>query len=180
MKFDSLCLLLGAAMVVSHGWAFLQVRSAAAWLKKFPRNQGWGVLLMLLSTGWFEWYLYNEHLSDIDWIKNFLLVAFPAVGIGCCFFVFDFLAVRGLSVFLLLLAGFVLEKGRWSDSPWHDLIALWAYVWIVLAFWLTMAPWRLREWIGWVTASEVRLKLAAVAGIVWGGIVLGLGLTVFR
>lgn len=168
-------------MILSHGWALLQSRAAITWLKRFPRHHGIGVILILISTAWFEYYLFNEKLSDIEGTpKKLLLLAFPAVGIGCCLYVRDFLAVRGLSVFLLLLAGYVLEVGRWHNSPWHDALSVWAYGWIVMAFWLTMAPWRLRDIIGWLTAVESRLKWAAISGIVWGLFVIGLGLTVLR
>lgn len=180
MKLAQLCLVLGAVMIATHGWAFFQLKTATVWLRRLPRNHTAGALLMLVSTAWFEWYLWNEHLSDIDWVKPFLLVAFPAVGVGSCFFVQDFLAARGLAVFLLLLAGYVLEVGRWHASMWHDALSVWAYGWIVMAFWLTMAPWRLRDWIGWATSVESRLKFAALAGVVWGAFVIGLGLTVLR
>jgi hypothetical protein len=180
MKLAQLCLVLGTAMIASHAWVLFQAQAATAWLRRVPRNHGLGVVLILISTAWFEWYLLNENLSDIRWVKPILLIAFPAVGIGSCFFLRDFLAARGLAVFLLLLAGYVLEVGRWHDSMWHDALALWAYGWIIMGFWLTMAPWRLRDWIGWATRVEMRLKLAALAGIVWGAFVIALGLTVLK
>jgi hypothetical protein len=53
-------------------------------------------------------------------------------------------------------------------------------VWVLAALWLSVQPWRLRDWIGWATASEGRLKLAAVSGVVWGLFVIALGFTVLR
>jgi hypothetical protein len=46
--------------------------------------------------------------------------------------------------------------------------------------WLSVSPWRLRDWLAWVTATEGRLKLAAAGGVVWGLFIGGLGLTVFK
>ena len=71
------------------------------------------------------------------------------LGAACCFFAKDFLAVRGLSVVLLMAAFVMCEKARWHDSLWRDAITGWAYVWVLAALWLSVQPWRLRDWIGW-------------------------------
>jgi hypothetical protein len=182
INLSQICLILGIGMIGSHAWALLDAKSTAAWLRRFPRNHLAGVILTLAATAWFEIDVKNENLEDIRWIKPALLVAFPAVGIGCCFYVRDFLAVRGLSLFLLILSAHLCEVARphLGDTLWRDVLIGWAYVWVFFAFWLTLAPWRLRDWIGWLTALEGRLKLAAIAGIVWGGFVIGLGMTVLK
>lgn len=180
MKLSQLSLLLGLGLAASHSLALAQPGATTRWLRRFHRNVPVGVFLMLLGTVWFEWNLMGETLEDIARYKNLLLIFFPIVGVGCCFYATDYLAVRGLSVVLLLLAYVTCETARWHASLWRDALTGWAYVWVLAALWLSVQPWRLRDWLNWLTAAEARLKLAAVAGIVWGLFVAALGLTVLR
>lgn len=180
MTLSQLCFVLSAVMVISHGLAFLKPDAVGRWLQLFPRNVSLGVPLMLLGTAWFGWNLWNETLSDIAPWKNLMLVGFAVVGIGSCVFVKDYLAVRGLSVVLLMAAWFVCEKARPHDSLWRDVLIAWAYVWVFLGLWWSMAPWRLRDWINWWVARPGLLRGAAAAGVAWGVFVAGLGLTALR
>ena len=180
MKLSQLSLILGLGMLLSHGWALLQPGAVTQWLRRFPRNVPIGVFLMLLGTVWFEWNLMSENLEDIAQYKNILLVFFALLGAGCCFYATDYLAVRGLTVVLLLISFITCETARWHPSRWRDALTGWAYLWIFSALWLSVQPWRLRDWINWLTASESRFKLAAIGGLVWGLFVTALGLTVLR
>ena len=180
MKLSQLSLILGLGLVVSHALAFAQPGRAMQWLRRFPRNVPVGVFLMLLGTAWFEWNLMGETLEDIAHYKTLLLVFFPVVGVACCIYVTDYLAVRGLTVVLLLMAYVSCETARWHPSLWRDVITGWAYVWVLSALWLSVQPWRLRDWLNWLTATESRFKLAAVLGLAWGLFVTALGLTVLR
>ena len=71
-------------------------------VRKFPRSLPFGYALMVLGTLWFLWNVRIEPIADFASIKNYMLMAFAAIGIGSCVFVQDFLAVRGLAVVLLL------------------------------------------------------------------------------
>ncbi|MBN8247403.1 MAG: hypothetical protein J0L84_08160 [Verrucomicrobia bacterium] len=175
MTLSQLCLLLATAMIVSHGLALLKPESVGAWLRAFPRNAALGVPLMLLGTAWFEWNLW--HIAP--W-KNLMLAGFALVGIGSCIWVKDYLSVRGLSVVMLMVAWYVCEKARWHESLWRDALIGWAYVWVFLALWWSMSPWRMRDGIQWCLARPGRLRAAAAAGVAWGCFVAGLGLTVLR
>lgn len=177
MNLSNLCLTLGAFMVVSHGWALAMPDAASRWVRHFHRNYAAGVALMLAGAAWLEWNLYNENLQDIARMKPYLLALFPGIGIAACLWAVDFLAVRGLAAFLMMLAWYTLDVSRWHPSLWHDAIGAWAYVWVFSSFWLTLAPWRFRQAAAWLTDKPGRLRLAAVAGIAWGAFVAGLGLT---
>ena len=180
MTLSQLSLALGAAMVFSHGIALAQPDRVGGWLRTFPRNIPIGVVLMLLGTAWFEWNLHQETLADIAPWKNLMQIGFAVVGVGSCIFVRDYLAVRGLCVVMLMAAWYLCELTRWHTSPWRNALTAWAYVWVLLGLWWSMSPWRMRDAIQWVTGSPTLFRLAAVAGLVWGGIVIVLGLTVLR
>jgi hypothetical protein len=149
-------------------------------LRKFPRHLPAGFVLMLLGTAWFIWNVNVEKNSDFAHMKPYMMTGFTVVGVGACFYVQDFLAVRGLSVVLLLLAKLMLDTQRWHESGWRLVIAVWAYVLIVVGIWFTVSPWRCRNWIQWNTANDQRLRVLSAARAAFGLFVLVLGVTAFR
>ena len=92
----------------------------------------------------------------------------------------DFLAVRGLAVFILLLAQLMVDTARWEDTQWRLVITIWAYAMVVAGMWFTISPWKLRDMINWDTANEQRTRLLSGIRVAFGVFVLCLGLTVFR
>ena len=136
---------------------------------------------MLLATGWFLYNLSQESISDFAAYKNVLLAGFAGVGIASCFYVQDFLAVRGLAVVLLLLAKLMVDSGRphLSETPFVLVIQTWAYVLVVAGIWFTISPWRLRNLLEWGTANEARIKVGCGIRLAFGLFVAILGLTKF-
>jgi hypothetical protein len=135
---------------------------------------------MLLATGWFVWNLKQENISDFAAWKPFMLVGFGAVGVLACFFVKDFLAVRGLAILMLLLAKVALDIQRWADTDWKNVITVLAYVWVTAGVVLTVSPWWLRDWIHWLTATERRVRVTCGLRLVLALGLMVLGLTVYR
>jgi hypothetical protein len=109
-----------------------------------------------------------------------MLTGFGALGLLSCIYVRDYLAVRGLSVVLLLLAWVTLNHTRWADSPWRLVLVVWAYTWVVAGMWFTVSPFRLRDLIHWTTASDQRLRVSSVMQLALGVLVLVLGATALR
>src|SRR5262245_51365950 len=115
MTLSSLCVVLGIGYALPNIYGFFQPQRFAAWLRQFPRNLAWGVALILLATAWFEWNLYQENISDFAAWKPALQLLFALTGIGCCFYLQDFLAVRALAVLMLLLAKWMLDRQIWHE-----------------------------------------------------------------
>ncbi|MFO1500274.1 MAG: hypothetical protein U1G07_18115 [Verrucomicrobiota bacterium] len=180
MRLSTLAVALGLIMALPQIYGLAKPSAFALALRKFPRSQVWGFLLMGLGTAWFLWNLSHESISDFAAYKNIMLLGFGAVGVLTCIFVQDFLAVRGLAVVLLLLAKLMLDTARWHDSSWRLVISTLAYVWILAGMWFTVSPWRLRDLIQWSTASEQRIRYTSAVRLAIGALVLVLGLTVFR
>jgi hypothetical protein len=151
-------------------------------LREFPRSIAWGWFLMLLGTAWFVFNVSQEKIADFESYKKILLGFFAAVGIASCIFVRDFLAVRGAAVVLLLLAKWMVDTGRplLGISGWVVLWQAWAYIFIVAAIWLTISPWRLRDLITWITASERRIRITCGTRLAFCLLMVLLGATVYR
>jgi hypothetical protein len=180
MKLSTLAVLLGLVFGLPHLYGMLKPAAFGALLRKFPRYTPIGYVLTLVSTAWFLANLKQESISDFAAFKPFLFGLFAAVGLGTCVFVRDFLPVRGLAVFWLLLAKFMVDTARWVDTEWRLVVVTWAYVWVVGGMWFTVSPWRLRDLIDWSTATEGRTRLISGLRLAFGLFVVALGLTVYR
>lgn len=180
VKLAHLAIGLGLITLLLNLPGVLQPAKFASAARAFPRNTAIGFLLMLAATGWFIYYVSLETVSDFAHMKRFLYLFFAAVGIGTCIFVRDFLAVRGLACLLLLLAKLVTDNARLVDSDWRLVMVTWAYLWVIAGIWLTISPWKLRDWIQWLTASESRTKLLSGLRVAFGAFVIALGFIVFK
>ena len=174
--------MLGSLMSALGAYGLTNPRSMSAALRNFPRSLPWGFALTLLATFWFVLNVRQESIADFEPMKPYLYALFIAVGIGTCIFVQDFLAVRGFAVVLMLIAKLMVDTGRphLGQTSWVLVNQTLAYVWVFFGIWLTVAPWRLRDWIQNGTASETRLRIPAATGLALGLLMVVLGVTVFR
>ena len=157
-------------------------------LKAFPRANAPGYVLMLAATAWFLWNIKTEDMEDYVNLKIYFYIGFGAVGVGSCIYLRDFLAVRGLAVFLLLLAKLILDTQRiymFSEpvetmSEWRLIFAVWGYAIVIVSMWLIISPWRMRDIIDWMTAEPRRLVFKSGFRLLFGLLLIVLGLTVFK
>lgn len=182
MKLSLLAILLGAGLGLPQVYAFANPQKFAATVRRFPRNLPAGIFLMLLATAWFLWYVNTEPIADFSAYKPAMMLAFAAIGVLSCFFVQDFLAVRGLAVVFLLLAKAMVDTGRphLGQTPWVLVIQIWAYVLVVAGIWFTVTPWKLRDFLNWMTATDARIKIGSAIRLAFAVFVILLGLTAFR
>lgn len=182
MKLSLLTILLGVGLGAPQILGLTRPKQFIGVARKFPRSYPVGVVLMLLATTWFVWNVNSQNIADFAAYKPAMLVAFTAIGVGACVFVRDFLAVRGLAVLLLLLAKFMVDTGRphLGQSPFVEVIQVWAYLLVLVGMWFTITPWRLRDLIHWATASEARVRLTSGVRLAFAVFILLLGFTAFR
>jgi|ERR1044071_1991374 hypothetical protein len=180
MKLSTLSILLGLGLGVPQLFGLVQPTRFREAVRRFPRSEAWGYALMLLGTVWFLWNLNQENISDFAAYKKVMLIGFGAVGVATCIFVRDFLAVRGLAIVFLLLAKLMVDTARWEDTEWRLVIVSWAYVLVLGGMWLTISPWRLRDFLNWATATDQRVRVGCGLRLAFGLFVVALGLAVFR
>jgi hypothetical protein len=182
LNLSTLAVILGLGLAAPQAYGLARPAAWAARLRQFPRSLPWGIALMLLGTAWFLYNLNEESIADFANYKGLLMLLFAGVGLGACVYVQDFLAVRGLAVVLLLLAKLMVDTGRprLADTAWALVIQSWAYLLAIAGMWLTVSPWRLRDFFDWVTANEARIKAGCAVGLVFGLFVAGLGWTIFQ
>jgi len=179
MSLSLLSILLGLLACGGGVYGLVNPEGATRMAKGFPRNTAIGVLLMGLATAWFVYNVSLENIADFVPYKKHMMIAFGALGVGTCIYVKDFLSVRGLALLLLLLAKLMVDTARWHESSFRLIIVSWAYVWVIMGMWLTISPWRMRDWIGWSTKEGARLRILSAIKAAFGAVVLLLGLFVF-
>jgi hypothetical protein len=182
MSLSLLSIWLGVGLCVPQIFGLVNPAQFIVLARKFPRSQAAGWVLMLLGTAWFLYIVNYEPIADFSAYKNYMMAGFGAVGVLACVFVSDFLAVRGLAIVLMLLGKLMVDTGRphLGESPFVLVNQALAYVFVILGMWLTVTPWRLRDWLDWFTASEQRVRLSCAARLLFYGFVTALGLTAFR
>ncbi|HSH94635.1 MAG TPA: hypothetical protein VK968_10865 [Roseimicrobium sp.] len=181
MKLSILATVLGLAYAAFQAWGLAQPKSFTDFVQRFSRNTAIGWVLMLLGTGWFIWNIRQEQVADFAKFKPYMYAGFAAAGVMTCIYVKDFLAVRGLAVVLLLLAKLMVDTGRPAlyNTKWVLLFQLWAYVLVVAGIAYTIWPWKLRDYLAWSTATPGRLRIGNILKLVFGMLIITLGVTVF-
>jgi hypothetical protein len=74
----------------------------------------------------------------------------------------------------------MVDTARWHVSDWRWIIAALAYVWVLAGMWLTISPWRLRDFLEWHNRTDSRIRAFAGGRLVLAVVLVVLGLTVFR
>ena len=138
-------------------------------MRAFPRSK---IATVIFFGGATVWFLYNIwHLSAADFgdYKNILLVGFAAIALFAFKSVPDFLAVRGLSILILLAAMPLLMAGYMNYE--HPLIYFqkgFVYLCISLAIWLGAQPYRLRNFLEFISAKPNRTVMLGAASLGYG------------
>ncbi len=173
-------MLLGAVCAAIHLWPIARPEACAEFLRKFARNIPLGIFFTLAATGWFEYNLNTSDITDFAEWKPIMLGGLGLVGVGACFYVQDYIAVRGGAALALLIADVVLEAAKVHPSLWRDVVTGWMYLWIVVSMWVVVQPWRVRDWLNWGASPVSRLRSLAFGGFSFGIFVAVLGATVLK
>jgi hypothetical protein len=179
LPLSVLCVALGAGFGLPQIYGLKDPKRFASAARGFPRSRMAGIVLMLLATFWITYDARAENLADFLNFKPYLMLLFLLVGIGACVFVRDFLAVRGAAVVFLLLAKLMVDTARphLGESRLVLVIQTWAYVLVLAGMWLTVSPWRLRDFLEWGTATERRIRIGCAIRLAFSLFVAVLGLT---
>ncbi|HWA84677.1 MAG TPA: hypothetical protein VG710_00525 [Opitutus sp.] len=163
-------LLPGLVLLALGGPLLAHSSRAIAILKAFPRSANAAYLFFGTGALWFLWNVLHLSPADFGEYRGYLAAAFAAIAILSFKCVPDFLAVRGLSVLVLLAATPLLGAAYMEyQFPQRLLMVAFVYVCIALALWLGASPFRLRDFFEWLFARPTRTRA-------FGGAVLAYGL----
>ncbi len=175
-------ILLGLWLVGSHALMIAKPALVQGWLKKFPRNELAGQVVLGIGMAWF-WLLIapggmgklsalQMDLGEFNNIKPLLRLLVPATAIAVCVSIRDFLAVRALGLLGLMIAAPLLEAAFMEDPTSRLLVPIFAYALLTKSlFWVGM-PYLFRDAVTWATAEDSRWKALSYGGLVYGIAVL--------
>lgn len=183
-------LALGIALVASHVFMLVKAGPVQSFLKRFPRNQMIGQILLGIGMLWF-WLLVAPEgkglvnsltmdLGEFNSVKPMLRLIVPISIVLVSISVKDFLAVRALGLLGLMVAAPLLKAAFLKDPASRLLIPLYTYGLITASlFWVGM-PYLFRDWAGWAMASQKRWKALCSAGLAYGAVIIVCALAFWR
>ena len=143
---------------------------------RFPRSVFWGKLLIGIAAAIAWWIMYHAATDEWKWAQPLVLIGVPAAYFLVINFAPHYLALRGAAALMLLLAKVVLDAADPSDAPLRLVMTVYAYLWVIAAIWMTVAPHHFRDLIGFMMADDKRCRRACTAGIAVGAVLVLLGL----
>ena len=164
--------LVGLWLVASHLFALLKPDLVKPWLARFARNDKLGAIIVAVCFAWSLVIWSCMDLGEFYKIERPVQMVIIGVGIGVILYVREFLAVRALGFLMILAAAPMLESAFLKDPQSRLLLVAFAYAIAVLGmFWVGM-PYLLRDQVNWVLAKPQRYRAGAVAGTVYGAILV--------
>jgi hypothetical protein len=144
----------------------------AAFAKSLPRSQRGAWVFFGGGAVWFLWRISRLGEADLIFFSTptVVMIGFGALALLAFFYAPDFLAVRGLCLLMLLAAEPLLYAAymEWTH-PQRLLMVSAVYLGLLLALYLAAAPYRLRDFFGWLFPVPSRVRLL-------GGLLLFYGL----
>lgn len=165
-------ILIGLWLLASHVFALLKPDVAKPFLQAYPRNEKIGVPLVIFCFAWGFIIWSCMDLGEFFKIERPVQMVIIGVCIGVIVYVKEFVAVRALGFFMILAAAPILDSAFLEEPQTRLLLVAFAYAIAVKGmFWVGM-PYLMREQIKWVLAKETRYRYGAIAGAVYGAVVL--------
>lgn len=183
-------LVLGLFLIALHALLLAKPAASQAFLKKFPRNDQLGQILLGIGLFWF-WLLIAPpglgklsalamELGEFNNAKGLLQIAVPVSLLLVSRSVRDFLAVRALGLLGLMVAAPLLGAAFQKDPQSRLLVPLYAYALLTASmFWVGM-PYLFRDAVNWVTAESKRWNACCVAGLAYGVVTVICALAFWR
>lgn len=171
-------LVLAIWLIGVHALMLAKPAEVQAFLKKFPRNDQLGQILLGIGLAWF-WLLIaptglgklsalTMDLGEFNGAKRLLQWGVPITLILVCRSVRDFLAVRALGLLGLMVAAPLLGAAFLKDPSSRLLVPIFAYAMLTASLFFVGMPYLFRDAVTWVTADQKRWTLCSLAGLGYG------------
>ncbi|ATC63740.1 hypothetical protein CMV30_07125 [Nibricoccus aquaticus] len=171
MSLTTATLLPGIFLIVLGALLLISNSAIVSTLKAMPRSQVASVLFFGGGAVWFAFRMSGLSEADLILVQSPkpLMIGFSVLALLAFFYLPDFLAVRGLSV-LMLLAGTPLLGAAFGEyeEPQRLFMVTAVYIGLAAALYLGAVPYRLRDFFQWLFARPGRSRAL-------GGGLLGYG-----
>ena len=172
-------LVVGLWLLAIHGAGLLWPARTQAWLERFPRSRFCGRVLIAVAALWSFWLAWNMDLGEFSGARRVLQIVIPVLAVLTALYVQEFLAVRALGVLFLLAGEPILSAAFLKPQETRLLLVVLAYAWIIIGMFWVGKPYLLRDQISWLSKTPMRWRVATMAGVLYGVIVLACTLAQF-
>ena len=173
---------LGIWLVAVHAFMLAKPEAAQGFLKKFPRNQALGQILLAIGLLWF-WLLVatpgkgilhslSMDLGEFNGAKKILRFAVPLSIVAVGFAIKEFLAVRALGLLGLMVAAPLFDAAFLKDPDSRLLIPIFTLGLVIASLYWVGMPYLFRDAVTWATATRTRWQGLCAAGLAYGIAVL--------
>ena len=183
-------IILAVWLIGLHALMLVKPRMVQDFLKKFPRHQLIGQILLGIGLAWFWLLIAPDNmgmisslamdLGEFNGAKPLLRILVPVTLFLVATSVRDFLAVRALGVVGLMAASPLLESAFLEDPSSRLLVPIYAYVLLTASMFFVGMPYLFRDAVDWVTAKSGRWTLFSLAGLGYGVTTLVCALAFWR
>lgn len=183
-------LILAAWLIGLHALMLAKPAAVQGYLKKFPRDQTTGQILLGIGMAWFWLLIAPDNmgklsalamdLGEFNGAKPLLRILVPVALVLVATSVRDFLAIRALGVLGLMVASPLLESAFLEDPSSRLLVPIYAYTLLTGSLFCVGMPYLFRDAVTWVTADSKRWTMCSLAGLVYGVATLGCALAFWR
>jgi hypothetical protein len=139
--------------------------------RALPRSQRGAWLFFGGAAAWFLWRVSRLGESDLIFFQSPtpVMIGFGVLALLAFIYAPDFLAVRGLCVLMLLAAEPLLGAAFMEYAhPQRLLMVTLVYLGIAAAIYLAGAPYRLRDFFGWLFQQPGRVRVMGAILLTYG------------
>ena len=164
--------IIAGAFLVLVGLLGLIAPGSANIVRRLPRSNITGIILLTICLVWTFWLLATIQMGEFSGFRRPLLIALP-IGYGLALrFVDEFLAARALGILCLLAAEPLLDAAFLRYETSRLLITVFAYLLIVAGLFWVAIPYVLRDQINWSTRSVFRWRCLHAMAVIYGSVIL--------
>lgn len=151
-----------ALLLVAIGIPFAFFASFEKYAVAFLRSTKASIITFGGSGLWFLYILSQLGESDFGNIKGMLMALFGGAGILAFFYLNDFLSVRGLCVFALLISREFLDSAFMQEPTSRLVLVSLTYILVLVALYLGAVPYRLRDFFSYIYEKPIRARLFGI------------------
>lgn len=115
-------------------------------------------ITMGLGSGWFIYDVSQLGAADFGHYRIYLCILFFVIAVLSFIFVKDFLSVRGAVILVLMCSRGLLEAAYMQDPASRLFMVSFVYISIILALYLGVVPYRMRDFFNWLFARRSRVN----------------------
>lgn len=166
--------LLSGLVLLGIGLAFSLSSPFGAMIKGFPRSKIAAYVTMGIGGLWTLYRVTQLGEADYGNFKQYIFLGFLVLGVGAFKYAPDFLSVRGACIIFLLVADVLLGTAFGVyETPERLFLVTPIYIGIALSLYLAYAPYRVRDFLSWLFAGALRVKLFGLVIALYGGLLSG-------